>query len=73
MNSGQVKIVDFDPRYGDAFKTLNVEWLDALFEVEPIDDKVLSNPQSIITKGGAILYALQGEGVIGCCALKHQG
>jgi len=73
VNTRQVKIADFDPRYRDAFKTLNVEWLDALFEVEPIDDKVLSNPQAIITNGGAILYAVRGEDVIGCCALKSQG
>ena len=73
MNSAQIKIVDFHPRYGDAFKTLNVEWLAALFEVEPIDDQVLSNPKSTIADGGAILYALNNDEAIGCCALKHRG
>ena len=73
MNSGRVNIVDFDPRFGDAFKALNIEWLDALFEVEPIDEKILSNPQAIIANAGAILYAVRDEQVLGCCALKHHG
>ena len=30
------------------FKTLNVEWLEMYFEVEPIDERVLSNPQTAI-------------------------
>ena len=73
MNSPPIRIVDFDPRFGDAFKSLNIEWLAALFEVEPIDERVLSNPQAIIANGGAILYAVKGDEAIGCCALKHHG
>ena len=73
MSSPQVEIIDFDPGYGDSFKVLNVEWLEALFEVESIDEKVLSDPEAIIAAGGAILYALRGKQVLGCCALKHQG
>ena len=73
MNSPGVQIIDFEPAYRDAFKILNVEWLEALFEVEPIDEKVLSRPEAIIAAGGAILYALRGTEVLGCCALKHEG
>jgi hypothetical protein len=40
-----------------AFKALNVEWLEAYFEVEPYDELVLSNPQSeILEKGGKYFY-----------------
>ena len=73
MTSLGVQIIDFQPRYRDAFQLLNLEWLEALFEVEPIDAKILSNPEAIIAAGGVILYAIQGDEVLGCCALKHHG
>jgi len=41
--------------------------------IEPIDQLLLSNPQSIIDQGGKIIYALIDEQVIGCVALKHHG
>ena len=31
-------IVDWEPRYGDAFGRLNREWLDKYFRVEPVDE-----------------------------------
>ena len=41
-----------------AFKDLNIEWLETYFVVEPIDELVLSNPQTeIIDKGGFIFMA----------------
>jgi ribosomal protein S18 acetylase RimI-like enzyme len=73
MSGTDVRIVDFLPRQRDAFRLLNLEWLEALFEVEPVDEKILSDPEAIIASGGSILYALRGSEVLGCCALKHQG
>lgn len=68
------RIVDYDCRYGDAFKRLNCEWLEKYFRVEPIDHIVLSNPeQTIIEPGGAILYAVAGDTAIGTVALKYHG
>lgn len=65
------------PQLAPYFKSLNEEWLKRLFVVEPIDKKVLSNPQAIIEQGGQIIYAIlankNGEHVVGCVALKHQG
>jgi len=73
LSATDVQIIDFQPRYREAFRLLNLEWLEALFEVEPIDAKILSTPEAIISAGGAILYALRGDEVLGCCALKHHG
>ena len=73
MNPDNVQIRDFDPEYRDAFKLLNLEWLEALFEVEPIDEQVLSNPETIVAAGGAILYAFGEREILGACALKHHG
>ena len=68
------RIVDWDARYGGAFGRLNREWLDKYFRVEPIDEPVLDDPETnIIEHGGVVLYAVQGDDVVGTVALKHQG
>lgn len=53
------------------FKSLNEEWLIKYFVIEPIDEYVLSYPEKIVKEGGQIIYALSGNDVIGCVALKH--
>ena len=69
-----VEIVDFAPELAGAFRELNVEWLDKYFRVEPIDDEMLDHPDAVIlAAGGAILFAKQGDAVIGTAALKHHG
>jgi len=51
------------------FKALNVEWLELYFEVEPIDERVLSNPQTeILDPGGHILMAELGGKTMGTFA-----
>lgn len=70
----ETAIVDWHPRYGDAFGRLNREWLDKYFRVEPVDEPVLDDPDThVLAHGGVILYALQADCVIGTAALKHQG
>lgn len=73
-SASAIEIVDFVPELADAFRELNVEWLDKYFRVEPIDDEMLGRPdQVIIAGGGAILFAKQGDTVVGTAALKHHG
>ena len=63
--TGNVEIIDFEPRYASDFKRLNVEWLEKYFTVEPIDELVLSDPSgSIIEPGGAILLARAGDEIV---------
>jgi len=55
------------------FKSLNIEWLEKYFIVEPIDELVLSNPQTeILDKGGFILMAEFKEKVIGTFAFMKK-
>jgi len=69
-----IEIVDFVPELAGAFRELNVEWLDKYFRVEPIDDAMLRHPDEVILDGGgAILFAKQGNTVVGTAALKHHG
>lgn len=65
-----VEILDYEPRYRADFKRLNVEWLERHFEVEPVDERILSDPQGqVLKRGGKILFArLDGE-IVGTAAL----
>jgi N-acetylglutamate synthase-like GNAT family acetyltransferase len=57
------------------FRTINEEWIEALYQLEDTDRQVLNNPrQEIIDRGGAILFVeAQGIGIIGTCALQKTG
>jgi ribosomal protein S18 acetylase RimI-like enzyme/predicted DNA-binding transcriptional regulator len=66
-----VDIVNFLPDLAHYFKSLNVEWLEKYFTVEPIDEQVLGNPVDYIIKpGGVIIFAILNGEVVGTCALK---
>ena len=65
-----IEIIDFEPKYREDFKNLNVEWLEKYFEVEPYDKEVLSNPEKyILEKGGKIFFAKLEDKIIGTVAL----
>lgn len=67
-------IVDFAPEYAEAFKRLNLEWLEQYFRVEDVDRVILSGPQAeVIDHGGHILFALSDKEAVGTVALKHHG
>lgn len=76
-----VRIVEYRPEYREAFRRLNLEWIEKYFAVEPEDEKLLNNPEGeILDQGGIILFALgpkdgtdqesdTSEEVLGTCAL----
>jgi ribosomal protein S18 acetylase RimI-like enzyme len=65
-----VEIIPFSPIYKEAIKTLNLEWLQKHFRVEPKDELVLSDPQGqIIDKGGMIFYAKYKDEIVGTVSL----
>lgn len=74
MSRADVEIVEFSPDLAEAFHDLNVEWLDRYFEVEPIDHEILGNPEELIVQhGGVILFAKNGDDIVGTVALMHHG
>ncbi len=53
----------------EKFKSLNLEWLDKYFKVEPIDELVLNNPKrEVIGKGGFIFMIQKNYNTIGTFA-----
>ncbi|RKS94078.1 acetyltransferase (GNAT) family protein [Flavobacterium limicola] len=65
-----IEIIPFSPAYKEAIKTLNLEWLQKHFRVEPKYEIVLSDPQGqIIDKGGMIFYAKYKDEIVGTVSL----
>jgi GNAT superfamily N-acetyltransferase len=74
MERNQVTIVPYEPKYRDAFRELNEEWLNFYMEVEPEDERVLSDPEgTILAKGGIIILAVAEGRAIGSGALINEG
>ena len=75
MTVASIRVVDFDPRWRGAFATLNLEWLQRWFVVEPFDREVLGDPERhILGNGGRILFAVdEAERAVGTGALMHIG
>jgi ribosomal protein S18 acetylase RimI-like enzyme len=70
LDSNQVEIIPFSIELKQPIKTLNLEWLQKYFKVEPKDEQTLSDPQGeIIDKGGMIFYAQYNTKIIGTVSL----
>lgn len=65
-----IEIIPFTNKLATHFTALNKAWLQKYFEVEPIDEKMLANPQEyFIDKGGYIFFAMYNNEVAGTFAL----
>jgi ribosomal protein S18 acetylase RimI-like enzyme len=66
----KASIKHFDTSYAKDFATLNYEWLDKHFIIEPHDIEMLDNVETyIIDRGGYILFAEIDDKIIGTVAL----
>lgn len=69
-----VEIVGWRPELAAAFRSLNLEWIETYFAVEPADRAVLDDPETaIVARGGEVLFALAGGETVGTCALLPAG
>ena len=68
-----LEIVPFDAVHAQAFRDLNLDWIEKHFAVEALDRRHLHYPrESFIDTGGAILMAQIAGNTVGCCGLlKH--
>lgn len=64
-------ITDFQLHHQPSFDQFNRQWIEADFEIEDVDEYVLSNPkEAILDEGGAILMALYNGEPAGTVGLK---
>lgn len=69
-----VRIVPYDPALAPHFQRLNAQWLERHFRVEDVDRALFADPEGkVLAPGGAILFAVYADEVIGTCALLHEG
>jgi len=67
-----VSIREFRPGDGVAFRTLNEEWIERYFRIEPREAVILADPQGeILDPGGKIFFAVVKGRCVGCCALRR--
>ena len=62
----KIKFRKFSNKDASIFKSLNLQWLESYFFVEPIDEVILNNPKSkILDPGGHIIMVELNGKVIG--------
>ncbi len=67
----RISIIDYRPEHQPYFDALNRAWIQELFEVEPVDEWVMSNPdKAILDGGGAILMAAWDGEIAGTVGLR---
>jgi GNAT superfamily N-acetyltransferase len=65
-----MSVIDFEPRFADAFRTLNEAWITRFFAMEPKDAQIIGDPQGqVIDKGGHVFFAMEDGEPVGCVAL----
>lgn len=71
----EIKIVEYDDRYQEAYFRLNREWIETHWALEPHDIEQLANPRRfILDAGGYIFVALYKDepvGVVALCKAEH--
>jgi DNA-binding MarR family transcriptional regulator/L-amino acid N-acyltransferase YncA len=72
VTPGPLQLREYDDSLAHHFHDIGVEWIEAMFRIEPTDREVLENPRrTIIEPGGCILFVeAPGLGIIGTCALR---
>jgi len=55
------------------FISLNEEWISKYFQIEDVDTELSKNPHIVIDEGGYIFSLVDGNKVVGVCALFCDG
>ncbi len=70
MVQDSFEIIPFSPALQPHFESINKAWVTQYFSLEPFDLAQLENPeQTILEKGGEIIFAKIGERIAGTVAL----
>ena len=52
------------------FARLNRAWIERLYAIEPADEVILASPQQLVDNGGAVLFLLVNDEVVGTGGLQ---
>jgi GNAT superfamily N-acetyltransferase len=74
LQTADVAIMDWHPKWGADFRRLNEEWITRYFVLEADDRRTLNDPErEVIAAGGAIVVAVCDGRAVGTGALLHEG
>jgi ribosomal protein S18 acetylase RimI-like enzyme len=66
-----IDIVDYQRWHQPYFEAFNRAWIEELFEMEPVDEWVLTNPEKAILEGGGAIIMAEYNGIpAGTVALR---
>lgn len=72
--TGEIHIVEYEPRHRQRFKEINEQWIKAAYVMEEEDVKTVEDPEGYILKGGGkIFIALYRGEVAGTCGYLNLG
>jgi putative acetyltransferase len=72
IDTSLASIVPYAARYKADFARITLEWYQEYqFELEPIDERLLSAPEEVLASGGAIWFAICCDEVIGTIGVKR--
>ena len=65
-----IQIIPYSPELQPSFLKINKDWITAYFSLEAFDLDQLQFPEeNIIAKGGVVLFAREGEDIVGTVGL----
>lgn len=69
-----IDIIEYEEKYYEDFRRLNLEWLEKYNLAETHDLEVLDDPKGMILDGGGVIYLAQaGNEIVGSSALIKTG
>lgn len=71
----QASVATYQPQFKEAFRHLNLGWIEKYFRVEPKDLEQVENPEACLNDGGEIFFVLVDGGAkaVGTCAMYKVG
>ena len=65
-----IEIIEYERKYHEDFRRLNLEWLENFHLVESHDLEVLDDPEgTVIASGGSLFLARDGEKIVGTAGI----
>lgn len=68
-----MKVITYDPKFKQAFRDLNLEWIERYFKIEQKDLDQVDHPEECLAGGGEIFFVIDGREAVGTCAMYKIG
>ncbi|MBC7371511.1 MAG: GNAT family N-acetyltransferase [Bdellovibrionaceae bacterium] len=73
MKMKTFELITYDANYKNAFKVLNLRWIEKYFRIESKDIEQTDNPEQCLAEGGEIFFVVEEGCAVGTCAMYKVG